>query len=109
MLVGLDVKEESPVVEIKLPAIGESLKNVNFSAGQADPVLLPDSSYPDWVFKARGPCRAAIRSQPIESFQSESTPVEDEVEKLAQLKKYLRSENRKMIRKNNQVLKSAGQ
>lgn len=98
-----------PVVEIKLPAVGEALKNVNVSAGQPDPVLLPDSSYPDWVFKARGPCRAALRSQPISNRNDNSQEEESEIEKLAQLKKYLRAENRKLIRKNNQILKSASQ
>lgn len=94
-------------MEIKLPAVGEALKNVNVSAGQADPVLLPDTSYPDWVFKARGPCRAAIRSQPIDQTETEAD--KSEIEKMAELKRFLRSENRKLIRKNNQVLKTASQ
>lgn len=94
-------------MEIKLPAVGEVLKNVNFSANQADPVLLPDSSYPEWVFKARGPCRAAIRSQPINVNEADTD--KSEIEKMAELKKFLRSENRKLIRKNNQVLKTASQ
>lgn len=102
------MKEDFSVVEIKLPEIGESLMNVNFSTGQPDPILLPDTSYPNWIFKARGPCRAAIRSQPFESIQVDSNS-ESEIEKLAQLKRFLRSENRKLIRKNNQMLKSASQ
>ena len=102
------MKEDISVVEIKLPGIGEALKNVNFSAGQSDPILLPDTSYPNWIFKARGPCRAAIRSQPFESIKVDSNS-EGEIEKLAQLKKFLRSENRKLIRKNNQMLELANQ
>ena len=102
------MKEDISVVEIKLPGIGETLTNVNFSASQPDPILLPDASYPNWIFKARGPCRAAIRSQPFDSIQVDSNS-EGEIEKLAHLKKFLRSENRKSIRKNNQMLKLANQ
>ena len=95
-----------PLVEINLPSVGESLRNLNISMGQADPILLIDSEYPDWIWSARGPCRAAIKSSAA-SFATKPTLLAHE--KIAKLKKHLRSENRKSIRRNNSVLKSASQ
>lgn len=101
------------MVEIHLPSVGEALKNVNISIGQPDPILQSDADYPEWIWSARGPCRAAIRSSSIDKIltmpteQSDSSPAS--YEELSKLKKYLRSENRKAIRRNNSVLKSASQ
>lgn len=95
------------MVETKLPAIGEALKNVNVFVGQSDPVLLPDSEYPDWIWKARGPCRAVLRSLP-DNDSLVSTDA-NEIEELAKLKKYFRVENRKAIRRNNDLLKGTSQ
>lgn len=103
----LEVKVDAPLVEIKLPAVGESLRKINISVGKSDPILQPDSSYPQWIWSARGPCRAAAQKS---NEIAKSTPIAaEEHEKLAELKKYLRSENRKSIRRNNSILKSASQ
>ena len=107
LILFVEPKEEARVIEIQLPPIGQPLKNVNVSPAQgSDPVLLPDSEYPEWIWKARGPCRAALRYFNSDSFNKESNEIEGDV---TQLKKYLRMENRKSIRKNNSLLKGANQ
>ena len=97
-----EAKEVAKVVEIQLPSIGKSLNNINVSpVPGTDPILLTDSSYPEWIWKARGPCRAALKS-----LELTNDDVDGEIElSLSELKKYLRSENRKSIRNNNSVLK----
>lgn len=103
----LESKEEAKVVEIQLPPIGEALKNITVSpTAGSDPVLLPDSSYPEWMWKARGPCRAVLRSD-FSVAAVDSGIIGDGG--MSELKKYLRTENRKSIRKNNSLLKGASQ
>jgi len=103
----VEAKVEVGVVEVQLPPIGQTLKNVTVSPAPAsDPPLLPDSAYPEWIWKARGPCRATLRSSDLD-FNNEVDVIEGEG--LAGLKKYLRTENRRAIRKNNSLLKGASQ
>lgn len=101
----LEANVNVPVVEIKLPQVGESLKNVNVFVGRPDPTLQPDSEYPNWMWSARGPCRASLRTLP---FKEERTSAEEH-EESSKLKKMLRAENRKAIRRNNSILKAANQ
>jgi hypothetical protein len=86
-----------PAVEIKLPDVGGPLKNINVFANESDPVLLIDSQYPEWIWQARGPCRAVQRSKTGDSEPSETVA------------KSIRNHNREHIRQNNQALKGAGQ
>lgn len=88
--------------------------NVNISTGQSDPKLRPESEYPAWIWSARGPCRAALKSASttfrmaqeqipiIPESESEIGP-EKELE-LAKLKRMLRTENRKRITEKNSML-----
>ena len=109
----LETKELTRVSEIQLPPIGQPLKNVNISAAPgSDPILLPDSEYPEWIWNARGPCRAALRStlnSDIDITAEENFKESSGERDVARLKKYLRMENRKSIRKNNSMLKGASQ
>lgn len=91
----------APVVEIKLPEIGQPLRNVNIFVSQSDPILQPDSEYPEWIWAARGPCRALLPSK------NTLFPAPTDTDDTEALKKFLRHENRKVIRKNNFTLKGA--
>ena len=86
--------------------------NVNISTGQSDPKLQPESEYPAWIWSARGPCRAALKSETImaqdqipiiSESKSEIIGSEKELE-LAKLKRMLRTENRKRITEKNSML-----
>lgn len=104
----IETKEDRPVVEIELPPIGQPLTNIKISPSPStDPILLSDSEYPEWIWSARGPCRAALRSTDIEDPAAANYDNDDG--NVAKLKKYLRLENRKSIRKKNSLLKGSSQ
>lgn len=98
----------APVVEVKLPAVGSPMKNLNIFVGGTDPTVLPDSEYPEWIWSARGPCRAVLRNQPSFTERTSET-IADENEKIAKIKKLIISENRNAIRRNNRMLKGSSQ
>lgn len=94
----LEKAAQEPVIEVKLPEIGAPLKNINVFSNESDPVLLPDSQYPEWIWQARGPCRAAERAKGI--FE--------ETEAVSQtLAKIIRNQNRERIRQRNETLKGS--
>ena len=81
------------------------MKNINVFSNESDPVLLPDSQYPEWIWQARGPCRAALRSQELK----EEIDAHDATVITEKLSKLVRNQNRERIRQNNQSLKGASQ
>ena len=60
---------------------------------------MPDSEYPEWIWEARGPCRAVLRR--VRALKREAAN--------ERMSKMIRNHNRERIRHNNQALKGASQ
>ena len=94
-----------PISEITLPSVGEALRNVNVFVNKPDPNLMADSEYPDWIWSARGPCRAEAKNKLSNLPDMNDSPDAE----MTQLKRFLRSSNRQAIRKENALNKGTNQ
>jgi hypothetical protein len=84
------------------------LRNVNVFVNKPDPNLMTDSEYPDWIWSARGPCRAEAKNKL--SNLNETPDMNDSPDaEMTQLKRFLRSSNRQAIRKENALNKGTNQ
>mgnify|MGYP002142007555 CR=1 FL=1 len=77
--------------------MGQPLPNVNVFLGRQDPIRLPDSEYPEWMWEAVGPCRAALKAQSVASLPKQPT--------LPSQAQQWRLDNRRKIRMSNNALK----
>ncbi len=88
-----------PVVRVEAGPIGQALANVNVYRVGSDPIVLKPEAYPEWIWTAVGPCRAALR------LTTSDDRLDPEPASIS-LEKAFRNQNRRAIRANNNRSKS---